>query len=65
MGLIGAMPVTGDWNGDNISEIGIYQDGRWYLDTNGNGIWDGTSAADNEYSFGGGQTGAVPVSGHW
>ena len=38
--------------------------GLWYLDYNGNGVWDGT-ATDKLYSFGGGVTGAVPVTGKW
>ncbi|TAN39375.1 MAG: hypothetical protein EPN25_11985 [Nitrospirae bacterium] len=63
-GLTGAVPVTGDWDGDGKTEIGIYADGLWYLDRNGNGQWEG-SGADLFYSFGGGLTGAVPVVGDW
>jgi len=33
--------VTGDWNGTGTTKIGIYTDGLWYLDINGNGAWDG------------------------
>jgi len=65
IGLTGAIPVTGDWTGDGITKLGVYLDGTWYVDANGNGIWDGTPAGDGEYSFGGGLTGAIPVSGHW
>ena len=32
--------VTGDWDGDGITQLGVYRDGQWYLD-NGNGQWDG------------------------
>ena len=38
-----------------------YLDGTWYVDTNGNGEWDGTPA-DNGYSLGSRLTGAVPNS---
>ena len=34
-------PVTGDFNGDGKTEIGIYYKGEWFLDLNGNGEWDG------------------------
>ena len=50
----------GDWNGDNKIEIGVYQDGVWYLDWNGNGVWDG---ADKIYFFG--APGWINVTGDW
>jgi serine-aspartate repeat-containing protein C/D/E len=39
-GIPGAIPVVGDWNGDGVSELGIYYKGEWFLDLNGNGQWD-------------------------
>jgi serine-aspartate repeat-containing protein C/D/E len=39
-GLAGGTPVTGDWDGDGVTEIGVYLDGLWFLDLNGNGVWD-------------------------
>jgi len=39
-GLTGGTPVAGDWDGDGVSEIGVYLDGLWFLDLNGNGTWD-------------------------
>ncbi|TAN40735.1 MAG: hypothetical protein EPN25_06490 [Nitrospirae bacterium] len=63
-GLAGAVPVTGDWNGTSQTKIGIYADGLWYLDNDGNGAWDGTPT-DLFYSFGVGLIGAVPVTGDW
>ncbi len=35
-----AIPVTGDWNGDGVTELGVYLGGEWFLDLNGNGEWD-------------------------
>jgi serine-aspartate repeat-containing protein C/D/E len=35
-----ATPVTGDFNGDGVTDIGVYVDGQWFLDLNGNGRWD-------------------------
>ena len=34
------MPAVGDFNGDGIDEIAIFYKGEWYIDLNGNGIWD-------------------------
>ena len=63
-GLAGGVPVTGNWTGTGATKIGVYDNGVWYLDLNGNGAWDGTPA-DALYYFGGGLTGAVPVTGNW
>ncbi|MEX2316840.1 MAG: SdrD B-like domain-containing protein [Pirellulales bacterium] len=35
-----ALPVVGDFNGDGVSEIGVFVKGQWFLDVNGNGHWD-------------------------
>ncbi|MFP6676427.1 MAG: SdrD B-like domain-containing protein, partial [Pirellulaceae bacterium] len=35
-----AIPVTGDFDGNGITEIGVYIQGQWFLDLNGNGRWD-------------------------
>jgi hypothetical protein len=32
--------VVGDWNGDGSRKIGVYRNGTWYIDYNGNGHWD-------------------------
>ena len=65
-GMPGAVPVTGDWNGTGTTMIGVYDPatGIWYLDYNGNGVWDG-AAADRQYIFGAGMPGVVPVTGDW
>ncbi|MBI1903091.1 MAG: fibrinogen-binding protein [Planctomycetia bacterium] len=39
-GLPGAIPVSGDFDGDGASEVGVYYRGEFFLDLNGNGIWD-------------------------
>jgi PKD repeat protein/peptidoglycan/xylan/chitin deacetylase (PgdA/CDA1 family) len=60
----GDIPITGDWNGDNITETGIFRaGGHWYLDMNNNGTWDG-SPPDTEF-FWGKQPGDIPVTGDW
>ncbi|MDA8100768.1 MAG: hypothetical protein M0042_14220 [Nitrospiraceae bacterium] len=64
VGLAHALPVTGDWTGDGMTRIGVYADGIWYLDLNGNGAWDG-EPADGLYAFGVGLAHALPVTGDW
>ena len=39
-GRADAIPVVGDWNGDGTMDIGVFVDGEWYLDLNGDGRWD-------------------------
>jgi serine-aspartate repeat-containing protein C/D/E len=39
-GARGAIPVAGDFNGDGRTDLGVYVDGEWFLDVNGNGQWD-------------------------
>lgn len=63
-GAAGDIPVAGDWNGDGIDEIGIYHAGKWLLDANGNGTWDGAVGGDRLVkSFG--TSGGLPVVGDW
>jgi hypothetical protein len=65
------VPVTGDWNGSGTTKIGFYRPttGTWFLDYNGDGIFNLTQ--DKQYQFGGVQAstscpgGDVPVTGDW
>ena len=59
-GQAGDMPVVGDFNGDGIDEIGIFRDGKWIIDTNGNRELD---AQDKVFELGG--AGDQPVVGDW
>ncbi|NWF84209.1 MAG: hypothetical protein HXY18_10305 [Bryobacteraceae bacterium] len=61
LGRTGEIPVVGDWNGDGKDEIGLYVDGTWQLDYNGNGIWD--PGVDKLIFFGG--AGYKPYAGDW
>lgn len=59
-GLVGALPVAGDFNGDGLDEFGIYHEGEWFIDLNGNGRWD---ADDLWVKLGTKQD--FPVTGDW
>jgi len=59
--------VVGDWAGDGDDDLGLYHDGRFYLDTTGNGKWDKVSGGDTFRDFGIAalRTTATPVVGDW
>jgi protocatechuate 3,4-dioxygenase beta subunit len=52
-------PIAGDFNGDGVDSIGLFSQGRWRLDTNGDGRW----TADHDQNFEFGQTGDIAVVG--
>jgi hypothetical protein len=69
-GTSGDLPVSGDWNKDGFSEIGIFRNSTilnstilFYLDYNGNGMWDG-NVTDRQYNFSS-IKGDLPTSGDW
>ncbi|TWT90560.1 Serine-aspartate repeat-containing protein D precursor [Pseudobythopirellula maris] len=39
-GAKNGIAVSGDWDGDGVTDLGVFVDGVWYLDLNGNGEWD-------------------------
>ncbi len=51
--------ISGDFNGDGISSIGVFQDGKWILDVDG----DGQMTPDHDQQFEFGQSGDVPLVG--
>jgi hypothetical protein len=53
----------GDWTGDGKVKPGVFFNGFWYLDYNGNGLFEGIAAGDRIYAFG--QAGDIPVVGRW
>ena len=63
-----AMPAnnlicTATFNKITGSAVGVFRDGQWFLDANGNGAWDG---CETEFCFTGfGQAGDMPASGNW
>jgi hypothetical protein len=53
--VTGGIPVVGDWNGDGIDKIGMYADGVWHHDT------DGDFEFDTKIEFG--EAGDMPIAG--
>jgi hypothetical protein len=60
-GQVGDKAVVGDWDGSGVSKIGVFRNGKWLLDIDGNGIWD--PGVDVKFTFG--KTGDKPVVGDW
>jgi hypothetical protein len=59
-GLAGDVPVAGDWTGSGVKRLGVFRNGTWILDTNGNGVVD---VSDKTVSFG--VAGDTPLVGDW
>ena len=57
----GGLPVAGNWDGGTTTQIGTFDgaNGRWYLDRNGNGQWDGCTVDLCITSFG--SPGDIPL----
>lgn len=58
LGLARDLPVAGDFNGDGISTIGVFRDGRWIIDIDGDG-----QLTDRDVQTVFGQPGDVPMVG--
>lgn len=64
-GLAGDVPISGDWNGDGRTKVGIYRaaNGTFLLDYDGDGTF---TQVDRVYDLGvGNQQGDIPVVGDW
>lgn len=55
-----AIPVTGDWDGDGVTDFGVYLAGNWYLDLDGDGVWETTDLWAKL-----GTIDDLPVTGDW
>jgi subtilisin len=64
-GMLGDLPVMGDWLGTGVATIGVFRTGtgRWYIDLDGNGSWSGCSLDGCWGVFG--LSGDLPVAGDW
>jgi PKD repeat protein len=56
------IPVSGDWNNDGKSEVGVFRNANlsWYLDLDGDASLD-----DDEGPFEFGTDGDIPIAGDW
>jgi hypothetical protein len=59
-GQAGDIPVAGDWTGTGVKRAGVFRNGTWILDTNGDGV---LNAGDQVVAFG--QAGDIPIVGDW
>ncbi len=64
-GNVGEVPLVADWNGSGTSKIGLYINGFWVLDYNGNGAYNGTGPGGDRFIAFGGQSGNQPITGRW
>jgi Leucine-rich repeat (LRR) protein len=62
-GVVGDVPIIGDWNGDGKDQIGIYRPSKrkFLLDMDGDGLWD--PQVDRRTYFG--VVGDEPIIGDW
>jgi hypothetical protein len=61
-GIAGYTPVVGDWTWEGMTKIGVTNDVYWFLDANGNGVWNGPVIDKAPYF---GISGYTPVVGSW
>ncbi len=39
-GMLDGLPIAGDFNGDGVDEVAVFDNGYWYIDIDGNGVWN-------------------------
>jgi hypothetical protein len=62
---LGGEPVIGEWNNDTERDIGKYVGTTFYLDLNGNGIWNTIDGGDFDQAFAMAFGPGVPLVGDW
>lgn len=61
----GGVAVIGDFNGDGSDDISKYVGTSFYVDLNGNKVWNGNAGGDRVTNFAGGFGAGTPVIGDW
>jgi hypothetical protein len=59
-GVTGDHPVAGDWAGNGVDCIGVFRNGEWHLDLDGDGLF---TKVDRYADFG--RKGDIPIAGDW
>jgi len=59
-GMVGGIPMVGDFDGDGIDDVAVYKDGYWMIDINRNGRWDQEDLLARL-----GDADDLPVTGDW
>jgi hypothetical protein len=62
-GIQNDIPITGDWNGDGITNIGVFRNGAWYLDQDGSRSWGPGDVTIPAGAFG--NPNDIPITGDW
>ena len=64
-GAVGGKAIVGDFNGDGITDCGLYRPftGKWTIDLNQNGVYN--AGVDLQYFNVDGGVGGVPLVGKW
>ncbi|MEM7583849.1 MAG: chitobiase/beta-hexosaminidase C-terminal domain-containing protein [Acidobacteriota bacterium] len=65
LGIVGDVPITGDWNGDGHDELGVYRPStrQFLMDRNGDCAWDFGPGGDQACVFFGLE--GTPLVGDW
>lgn len=64
-GNAGEVPIVGDWSGDGRAKIGVYVNGFWVLDYNGDGLYSGVGPGGDRFIPFYGGAGSQPFIGKW
>jgi hypothetical protein len=59
-GLAGDIPIVSNWAGGAADNIGIYRQGLWVVDSNGDNAYQ---LSDSAFTYG--SAGDIPVVGNW
>jgi hypothetical protein len=61
----GDIPMVGDWNGDGSTKTGVFRNGLWILDYNGDGAVNLENPAPQQVFRYTSEPGDIPVVGDW